>query len=252
MQRLRVLSYNIHKGFSGGIKKYTLHQMRDQIRKVHPDLIFLQEVHGHHSGHKKRIHKWPDGSQFEFLASELWPHFSYGKNAIYTHGHHGNAVLSKFPILNWENQDISQNRYEHRGLLHVVVQISKSLPPLHALCTHLGLLEKDRKIQLSALSRRIKDYIPQKEMLILAGDFNDWRQSANSSFLKKSGLHEAFLESHGHYAKTFPSFFPFLKLDRMYYRGLDVAQARGLSESPWDKLSDHIPLSVEFTIAKQK
>jgi len=248
MQRLRILSYNIHKGFSGNIRKYTLGQMRDQIRKIHPDLIFLQEVHGHHSGHQKNIRKWPDGSQFEFLAENLWPHFTYGKNAIYTKGHHGNAILSKFPILYWENIDISENRFEKRGLLHTIIQISKKHPPLHAVCTHLGLFENDRKKQLDQLSHRIKKIVPNNDLLVVAGDFNDWRGKASVPLIKRTGLKEAFMECHGRYAKTFPAFFPFLTLDRIYFRGFDVLSAHCLSEPPWDSLSDHAPLNVELRV----
>src|SRR4051812_7468381 len=95
---LRVISYNIHKGFSSGNLKFILKKMREALRFVQPDLIFLQEVLGHHEVHSRRIKDWPDQSQFEFLAHELWPHFAYGRNAVYTNGHHGNAILSKYPF----------------------------------------------------------------------------------------------------------------------------------------------------------
>src|SRR5690349_17254196 len=96
--RLRVLSYNIHKGFGPGNIKFILKKIKEALRSIHPDLVFLQEVLGHHEIHQKNIKGWPEQSQFEFLAHELWPHFAYGRNAVYTNGHHGNAILSKHPI----------------------------------------------------------------------------------------------------------------------------------------------------------
>src|SRR5438132_888733 len=106
-KKLRVLSYNIHKGFSSGRGKFVLNRIREALRTVHPDLVFLQEVLGHHELHSQKVENWPDQPQFEYLADQLWPHFAYGKNAVYTYGHHGNAILSKYPFSFYENIDIS-------------------------------------------------------------------------------------------------------------------------------------------------
>src|SRR3989338_3836062 len=112
---LRVLSYNIHKGFSAGSRRFLLDAMREAIEIVHADIVLLQEVQGEHTGHLSRIPAYPSAAQFEFLADRLWPHYAYGKNAVYQHGHHGNAILSKYPILFHENIDVSTNRLESRG-----------------------------------------------------------------------------------------------------------------------------------------
>ncbi len=37
---------------------------------------------------------------------------------VYPEGHHGNAVLSRFPIEYYENRDISVGNGEKRGLLY--------------------------------------------------------------------------------------------------------------------------------------
>ncbi len=247
MKRLKVFSYNIHKGFGWGIRKYTLKEMRDEIRRLQPDLIFLQEVHGRHKAHKKRIVDWPDGSQFEYLAEEIWPHFTYGKNAIYTQGHHGNAILSKFPILEWQNIDISENRFEKRGLLHTIVQTAKNDEPLHAFCVHLGLLEADRQKQLKKMVKRIRASVPEDAPVIIAGDFNDWLKNASRPLIKQLGFREAYHSTHGRYAKTFPSFLPVMQLDRIYFKNLKTKRAVCLTDSPWSYLSDHLPLEIEFT-----
>ena len=68
--------------------------------------VFLQEVQGTHRGRSQAIAKWPEASQYEFMADEIWPAYAYGRNAVYSDGHHGNAVLSKYPIVRFENHDV--------------------------------------------------------------------------------------------------------------------------------------------------
>ncbi|MDZ4084170.1 MAG: endonuclease/exonuclease/phosphatase family protein, partial [Bdellovibrionales bacterium] len=111
---LNILTYNIHKGFDL-TQRFVLESIRENIRAVHADVVFLQEVQAEHAGNFKKINGWPK-DQLEFLADEIWPHFAYGKNAVYQNGHHGNAILSKFPIQTFENIDISNNRFERRGI----------------------------------------------------------------------------------------------------------------------------------------
>ena len=73
------------------------------IEALDADLVFLQEIHGRHSGraaHEGR-YTYPDRPHFEYLADQSWPHYAYGRNAIYRKGDHGNAILSKFPFVRW-------------------------------------------------------------------------------------------------------------------------------------------------------
>ncbi len=245
---LKVLTYNIHKGFSPGGSEYVLDGIREAVRKVHPDLVFLQEILGEHKGHRKRIRDWPEDSQFEFLANSFWPHHAYGKNAIYAHGHHGNAVLSKFPIVRWENLDVSSNRLESRGILHGVVEVRGHSAPLHFFCLHLNLLERGRKNQLQKLCDRINSAVPVDEPLIIAGDFNDWRGRATAILEQQIGVQEAFQAFQSSHARSFPSQYPLLTLDRCYFRGVSVVKAAVLEGPPWNALSDHLPLLCEFSM----
>jgi endonuclease/exonuclease/phosphatase family metal-dependent hydrolase len=68
-------------------------------------------------------HDWPPVPQYEFLADSIWPQYAYGKNVVYPHGDHGNAVMSKYPILYHRNHDASVEGPEKRGLLHCVLHI---------------------------------------------------------------------------------------------------------------------------------
>ncbi len=250
--KLRVLSYNIHKGFTGDSRRLVLSRIRESIRRTHADLVFLQEVVGEHRFHAARHQDWPNAAQFEFLADEVWSHFAYGKNAVYAEGHHGNAILSRYPIEHWENIDVSNHRLERRGLLHATIQIpregQKALK-VHAICLHLDLLEMGRKRQLIRLCERIAGEVPSHEPLVVAGDFNDWTGYAGRHLAAHASLQEVFTMLHGKPARTFPSFLPLLRLDRIYYRGLHPVAATRLAGGNWKGLSDHAAVLADLEIS---
>ncbi len=245
---LKVLTYNIHKGFTRNNRAHILEPIRRALRAIDPDLVFLQEVLGEHTRHRKRIPDWPEAPQCEYLAQDVWPHFAYGRNAVYLQGHHGNAVLSKFPILQWENLDVSNSRLESRGILHGKVKLPGSAIPLHFFCLHLDLLERGRRPQIQALCNRINAVVPEKSPLLIGGDFNDWRVRATATLERQTGVQEAFRTFHRAHARSFPSRRPFLKLDRIYFRGAALVNAAVLDGPPWNSLSDHLPLVCEFSL----
>lgn len=241
MPALNMLTVNVHMGFNLLKRRFILPELREAIREVSADMVFLQEVHGEHSRHAERHPNWPQGTQYEFLADTLWGQFAYGRNAVYPHGHHGNAVLSKFPILSHENRDVSVHGHEERGLLRCVVQIPGQAIALHTICTHLGLRESHRRRQLGLLCDIIRSEIPADAPLIVAGDFNDWRVRGHE-LLTRCGLHEAFEQAHGRVARTFPARWPLLPVDRIYLRNARALSPQVLSSRPWSHLSDHAPL----------
>ncbi len=248
VRSLKVLSYNIHKGFNSGRRSFKLDAIREAVRDVHPDLVFLQEVQGEHQRFQSRIADWPEEAQFEFMADQFWPHFAYGKNAVYDAGHHGNAILSKFPFERWENIDISMGRFEKRGMLHGVIPLPGHEAPLHVLCMHLDLFESGRRSQLRSLSQRIDEHVPTGEPIIIAGDFNDWRLRATTYLSSKTELREIFVELDGSHARTFPAWRPLLSLDRVYFRGLKPHMAYLPKGRHWNNLSDHLPVCCEFRL----
>jgi endonuclease/exonuclease/phosphatase family metal-dependent hydrolase len=243
--KLRILSYNIHKGFSVGNQKFVLGKIREALRSFPLDIIFLQEVLGAHDEHARLVEDWPLESQFEYLADTMWPHYAYGKNAIYEAGHHGNAILSRFPILEYSNHDISTNSLERRGILHAGIQIPEAGCKLHCLNVHLNILHRSRKRQLEKLRQRITTIIPSDEPYILAGDFNDWSSRASELMEESMGAQEVFRCTNGKHAATYPSRLPLLRLDRIYVRGFVPELARVLKGHPWKELSDHAPIYCE-------
>lgn len=243
IHRLRVLTVNTHKGFTALNRRFILPELREAVRSTEADLVFLQEVQGSHDKHASRHEHWPETPHYEFLADSMWNDFAYGRNAVYPDGHHGNAILSKYPILQYRNLDISITGPERRGLLHCVLQVPGH-DEVHAICVHLSLLESHRQLQLDLLCKLL-DTLPDHAPVIIAGDFNDWQLRGNKRLARCEYLHEAFERNDGVLAKTYPARFPMLRLDRVYLRNATSHAPRILGNKPWTHLSDHLPLTVE-------
>jgi endonuclease/exonuclease/phosphatase family metal-dependent hydrolase len=245
MQTLKIATYNIHKGLSHFKRRVVLHELRERLRELDADIVFLQEVQGEHAHHGERYHNYPEGAQHEFIAEEVWLHSVYGKNAVYEAGHHGNAILSRFPILQSFNTDVSAHRFESRGLLHCEIDLPGQ-PGVHCLCVHFGLFARGRRAQIKALIEYVRNEIPPDAPLIIAGDFNDWRNQLSKTLSGELGIHDAFYLHRGNLARSFPSRIPFLRLDRIYVRGFDVLHSSVHTGGEWLRLSDHAALSASL------
>ena len=110
MKKLRIVTLNIHKGLSQFNRRLVIHELRDGLRALDPDIVFLQEVQGLNQRFALRYAGCPVDPQHAFLAGTDWQHV-YGCNAVYDHGHHGNAILSRFGFVSFENEDVSDHRY---------------------------------------------------------------------------------------------------------------------------------------------
>jgi len=197
---------------------------------------------------KASISFWPGDAQ----------HSAYGMNAVYDHGHHGNALLSGFPILSVRNQDVSDHAFEQRGVLHCLIET----PPadIHCYVVHFGLFASGRRRQAQALIEAVEHSAAHGEPVIIAGDFNDWGNHLSDVLRQRLGVQEVFDEQGGGKnlsallrklsgstptikpARTFPAALPWLRLDRIYVRGFEVESAQVLHGPVWAKLSDHAPI----------
>ena len=231
---LRILTLNAHQGFGAQGRRNILLRIRDALRTTGADLVFLQEVGVAH-GAEAPV------EQYEVLADGIWKSHAYGRNAVKTSGHHGNAVLSRYPIVGWENVDVSVGGSERRGILHCTLNVPNVAGLLHAVCVHLALREKHRVWQVEWLLELITDRIPADAALVVAGDFNDWRLRAHRRLVREAGLVEVHAGRQGRPARTFPARYPVLRLDRIYVRNLQHAPLP-VPHRPWSTLSDHKPL----------
>jgi endonuclease/exonuclease/phosphatase family metal-dependent hydrolase len=269
--KIRVATYNIHKGVTSLRSTPRVLALKKAIAQFHADIVFLQEVQGRHDrfqarfGHLGRGHRqWPEAAQHEYFAGESH-HSAYGMNAVYDHGHHGNALLSRFPISNSRNHDVSDHAYEQRGILHCVLETPAG--DIHCYVVHLGLFEAGRGRQTEALIEAVQASAPNGEPVLIAGDFNDWRNTLSHTLREKLGVREVFdeLDRGSRFgdivrnlagrerrlapARTFPAALPWFRLDRIYVRGFKVAHAEVLHGPLWAKLSDHAPIVANLELA---
>lgn len=251
--RLRIATYNIHKGVSSFRRRSRLSELHLALQRIDADLVFLQEVQ------ERSDHGSPQ--QLDALAASGYPYRAYGVNAVYSRGHHGNAILSRLAIERYVNHDISDHVLERRGVLHaVVVRPGGEAGDIHLLCAHLGLIPSSRLRQADWLAGFIEREIPVDAPLILAGDFNDWRRGVDEHLRARLGLQEAAegmppstwaarvlpLQRQPRVARTFPSFSPWLTLDRIYVRGFRTLGAWVPQGVAWARCSDHAPLIADL------
>jgi endonuclease/exonuclease/phosphatase family metal-dependent hydrolase len=260
---LRIVTWNIHKGVRGlGLRKrLEIHNMQAAVAALDADVICLQEVR--RINHKEAAHftQWPQLPQADFLAPSGYEAV-YRTNAFTKHGEHGNALLSRHPVISHAHEDMSDHRFEQRGLLHATLQVRER--QVHVIVVHLGLIAASRQRQMAQLSQYIERDIPKRDVLIIAGDFNSpiapvrWAQSAlaraegdghgNSHVLQKNKpkapkmLHA--LRGHA----TFPSRLPLLQLDHVFARHAQIVSSHVPQEAHWARMSDHLPLIVEVQI----
>jgi endonuclease/exonuclease/phosphatase family metal-dependent hydrolase len=189
-------------------------------------------------------------------------------NAVYDHGHHGNALLSSFPIGDSRTHDVSDHAYEQRGILHCILETPAG--NVHCYVVHLGLFEVSRRRQTDALINAVQDSAADGEPVIIAGDFNDWRNTLSDKLRNALGVVEVFDQRASNSAlgdlvrtlarrqtktpipvpaRTFPAALPWFRLDRIYVRGFHVEGAQVMHGTLWAKLSDHAPIVAALKLA---
>ncbi len=239
-QMLRVATYNIHKGVQGlgPARRLEIHNLALAIETLDADIVCLQEVRSANRREADYFTGWPELPQAEFLAPEGYE-AAYRTNAVTRHGEHGNALLSRWPIIQHRHEDMSDHRFEQRGLLHVEVLVAEQ--PLHVIVVHFGLIPSSRIRQTAQLKRYIAREIPLDAPVVVAGDFNDWGTRVRK-MLQADSLH-AF---EGPRTRTYPSRLPVAQLDHIYARGMQPTGLSAPRGRVWSRMSDHLPLIAEF------
>ena len=247
---LRVVTYNIHKGVRGlgPAKRLEIHNLELGIEALDADLVALQEVRLFHQRDALRFDRthlgWPEQGQADFLAPDGYA-VAYRSNAVTRGGEHGNALLSRWPIGDVGHHDVSDHRFEQRGLLHVPVQWQGV--EVHVVVAHFGLIHSGRVRQVERLAEFIAAELPADAPLLVAGDYNDWGERLDEP-MAAIGLTRA--RSGGPLSqRTFPSRVPMFALDRVYLRGLRCVGSSVPRGVAWARMSDHLPLVVERALA---
>ena len=232
---LRVATYNIHRcrGLDG---RTNPGRIADVIRAIDPDVIALQEVIGagpHSPGHAEELGAllgmgWVMGPVRQLRGSQF-----------------GNVVLSRYPIREHAQYDLSWKTCEPRGCQRVDVEIGSHT--LHLYNVHLGTAFLERRHQATRLSAIMHDRRIGRPKVVL-GDFNEWMKGLATQMLSER-LQSIDLRAHLRRRRTYPGVFPVLHLDHIYYEGeVEVVKV----ELPRTRLSlmasDHLPLVAELKI----
>jgi endonuclease/exonuclease/phosphatase family metal-dependent hydrolase len=235
-----VATYNIHKGVQGigPRRRLEIHNLGHAVEQLDADIVCLQEVRKVHRREEEYFTRWPEMPQADFLAPEGYEAI-YRTNAYTRHGEHGNALLSRWPVVTHQHEDISDHRFEQRGLLHVEVAVQQR--PVHVIVVHLGLIPASRVRQVAQLQRYIEREVPRRASLVVAGDFNDWGTQVQRSLATID-----LLELDPGRNPTFPSRLPLVQLDHVYARGLKPLGLQVPRGKIWGRMSDHLPLIAEF------
>jgi endonuclease/exonuclease/phosphatase family metal-dependent hydrolase len=239
---LRVATYNIHKGVQGmgPVRRLEIHNIGHAVEQLDADIVCLQEVRKLHRREEQYFTRWPELPQAEFLAPEGYEAV-YQTNATTRHGEHGNALLSRWPVISRGHEDMSDHRFEQRGLLHVQVYAHRR--PIHVIVLHLGLIAGSRVRQVEQLGRYIEREVPRREALVVAGDLNDWGGKLRP-VMREIGLRDFTAPR----LLTYPSRLPLTQLDYVYARGLKPLAVEIPKGRIWWRMSDHLPLIAEFKV----
>lgn len=237
---MRLLTYNIHKGV-GSDRRYRLERIIAVIRELEPDLVCLQEVD--RNVRRSRYHDQP-----ALLAHQLdiKTHL-FQLNVPHREGGYGNLILSRWPFRSECQVSIRHRLRKPRGAQLVVIETGQG--PMHLINWHLGLREKERRWQalhlLSHSSFLEFAHLPT----VIAGDFNDWRNTLGKHHFLNHGFRQATAPI-GRF-RSFPSFLAVASLDKVYYRGDIAIHRAAIVRSPLARLaSDHLPLVVDFNLAR--
>jgi endonuclease/exonuclease/phosphatase family metal-dependent hydrolase len=242
--QIRIITYNVHKCIGGVDRRYRPKRIHETIDHYRPDVVLLQEV----DSDAKRSQ---GDHQTELLGDMLgMRHRAYYPNVTLRRGGaYGNAVLSRFPLTDSQNIDLTVPPKKRRGVVHVRARIrpdgESHTRTLHVFNMHLGLMGMERKIQLRRFleADSIADLHPDAPVVV-GGDLNDLYGTLGPKVLEPAGFRTA-----RKIGPTFPAYAPLRTLDGLYVRGqivikhmfrADVGVAR--------QASDHLPLVADLVL----
>lgn len=214
---VRVMTWNIH-GALGRNPRYDLARVTELIARADPDVMALQEIDSRHGQ-----------DTFALLPQRLGKHGVGAKSIVTQDGDYGQMLISRWPFTDTEISDISYGEFEPRRAIRTCIMTP--FGPLRIVGTHLGLSIRERRSQARALLKLIEGEGP----VVLLGDFNDWFWPGSV----RSVLRRAMPGRSRH--RTFPSWCPLLRLDRIYCRPRR-ALLRSWTDGQARSLSDHLPV----------
>jgi len=252
--KLRVLSYNIHKCIGGVDRRYQPERVAEVIRKLDADILMLQEVDA-------GVNRSNGDRQVEVLGEELGlPHRSWFPNVdVRGGGQYGNAILSRYPLIESTNIDLSVRFKKKRSVLHGVLRVRHEEVDrtVHVFNMHLGLAGYERKLQLKMfLDSHPFAHLHHDTPVVVGGDLNDV-YGGLGTLLAPSGFRGPGTERTGlgtgrgveRRPLTFPAWGPMRALDAIFVRGaVDFMRLSRCDSDLARRASDHRPLVAEVRL----
>jgi endonuclease/exonuclease/phosphatase family metal-dependent hydrolase len=239
--KLRVLSYNIHKCIGGLDRRYEPHRTAEVIRKQDVDILMLQEVDA-------GVPRSNRDNQTELLGELLGlKHHAWFPNVdVRGGGKYGNAILSRYPLIEASNLDLSIRFKKKRSALHGVLRIRHDNVDrtVHVFNMHLGLAGFERRIQLQKfLDSHPFSGLHHDTPVIVGGDLNDV-YGGLGQLLAPAGFRGIDKRP-----LTFPAWGPMRALDAIFVRGnVDFMHLRRCDSDLARRASDHRPLVAEVRL----
>jgi endonuclease/exonuclease/phosphatase family metal-dependent hydrolase len=240
--RLRVVTWNIHKGIGGVDRRYRLERTTEVLQALGADIVLLQEV-------AEGMPQCGMDNQLEEMYEALdLEHTTFGAEHRFRVGGYGNAILSRFPLTDSARIDLTIGRRKRRGLVQtrVHVKLDHGTRSVVVFNLHLGLSGAERATQLQRfLACQPFAHLHHDTPLVLGGDFNDVWASLGPRFLEPAGLLRA-----GKLQPTFPAALPLRPLDGLWIRGaMSVITAHPVRTALAKAASDHLPILAELEVA---
>jgi endonuclease/exonuclease/phosphatase family metal-dependent hydrolase len=232
---MRITTYNIHKG-RGMDGRTSIKRIATVLAEVNADIIALQEVFGVCDS---------DDGQVEMLAEELGLNAAFGCTRHHRGRPYGNAILSRWPIVESRDMDITWQHREKRGCIRADLDTPKGI--LHVFNIHMGTSYFERRHQVKSLisSKQLDEDLCGPRVLV--GDFNEWIKGLTTKILSRK-FESLNLELHVRKRRSYPGFLPIMHLDHMYFeRPLHVAKAELVRTRLSKVASDHLPLVATFS-----
>lgn len=239
--RLRVVTWNIHKGIGGVDRRYRLDRTVSVLSSLQPDIALLQEV-------AEGMPRCGMDLQLEQLASALeMKHHAFGAEHRFRVGGYGNAILSRYPLTDSTRIDLTIGRRKQRGLVktRAHAKLEHGTRSVVVFNLHLGLSGSERATQLERfLECHPFAHLHHDTPLIVGGDFNDVWASLGQRFLEPKGFVRA-----GSLLPTFPAALPLRPLDGLWIRGgIKVVSAHPVRTGLAKTASDHLPIVADLEV----
>lgn len=246
--QIRVLSYNMHRAI-GVDRRFKPERIAKIINHHQADIVLLQEV----DVGVPRSRKLDLGKEMAETAG--YPYYATGLNVKLKQGMYGNTTLSKFPITQSRNIDITVGKRKARGCQYASIQINNSSDfsrNIEVFNLHLGLSSQERVRQIGRIinSEEFSALTPGTPCLV-GGDFNDWRTLLAPIFTDILNFECATNHSNGYHNPflTYPAFSPTGGLDKIFYSGpLELIRRRRCWMGITRLASDHLPVIAEFEL----